>query len=51
MSRSREELRSFLAQAISKYRKQPPTPLYQKVVVWVLGLGALVGLLGFLFFR
>ncbi|MGO9274859.1 MAG: hypothetical protein ACLQOO_32295 [Terriglobia bacterium] len=55
MSRSREELRSFvaqaMAQAISKRRKQPPTPLYQKVVLWVLAIGALFAAVAALFFR
>jgi len=51
MSRSAEQLKGLLAQAISRYERQPPTPMYQKVVVGLLVLGALAGLFAALFFR
>lgn len=52
MKRSRQEFRraveGLLLRTISK---EPPAPLYQKIVLAVLALGALIGLVGVLFFR
>lgn len=51
MSRSREERRKFIAEAISRYAKRPPMPKYQKAVLWILVLGALFLVLDVVFFR
>ena len=51
MKKSREELRRLAEEVLRGLPKQAPTPLYQKVVLAVLVLGALIGLIGVLFFR
>ena len=51
MTKSREELRKFVGEAIRLYAKQRSTPTYQKVVFWILILGALLLVLDVVFFR
>jgi hypothetical protein len=51
VKKSREDLRRLAEGVLRGLPKQPPTRLYQKVVLAVLVLGALIGLIGALFFR
>jgi hypothetical protein len=51
MKKSRQELERLVEDLLRRGLKQPPTPLYQKVVVAVFMLGTLVALIAVLFFR
>ena len=51
MKKSRQELQRLADKVRDMLPKQPPTPLYQKIVLAVLTLGALIGLVAVLFFR
>jgi len=50
MKKSREEAQRLMEEALRKIR-QPPAPLYQKIVIVILVLGALFAVLAVLFFR
>jgi hypothetical protein len=50
-SQMREKVERAVAEELSRRRSRPPTPLYQKVVVSVMALGALLALIAVLFFR
>jgi hypothetical protein len=50
MKKSREEVQRLKDEALAKLR-QPPTPLYQKIVILILVVGALFAVLAVLFFR
>ena len=50
-SQIREKVERVVAEELNRRRSQPPTPLYQKVVVSLMALGALLALIAVLFFR
>jgi hypothetical protein len=51
MRRSLEQRRNLVAEAIRRLPKQRPMPTYQKVVFWIIILGAFFLVLDVVFFR
>jgi hypothetical protein len=51
MKKSRQEVKITIDEALRRGLVQPPTPLYQKIVILVLVVGALFAVLAVLFFR
>jgi hypothetical protein len=47
----REEVKSVQFGIVQRLGLPARVPTYQKVTLWLLALGALIGFLGFLFFR